>query len=79
MVEARVDVKIGIADSGRELTVTVTDTPDEIQQQVAEALQGESTRTLTDEKGRWVIVATAKVAHVEIGPADGRRVGFSAS
>jgi hypothetical protein len=79
MVEARVDVKIGIADSGRELTVTVTDTPDEIQQQVAEALQGESTLTLTDEKGRRVIVPTAKVAYVEIGPADGRRVGFSAS
>lgn len=78
-MEARVDVKIGIADSGRELTVTVTDTPDEIQQQVAEALQGESTLTLTDEKGRRVIVPTAKVAYVEIGPADGRRVGFSAS
>jgi len=79
MVEDRVDVKIGIADSGRELTVSVTGTPDEVQQQVSDALQGDSNLTLTDEKGRRVIVPTAKIAYVEIGPADGRRVGFSVS
>ena len=73
------DVKIGIADSGRELTVSVTGTPDEVQQQVSDALQGDSNLTLTDEKGRRVIVPTAKIAYVEIGPADGRRVGFSVS
>ena len=73
------DVKIGIADSGRELTVSLTGTPDEVQQQVSDALQGGSTLTLTDEKGRRVMVPTAKIAYVEIGPADSRRVGFSVS
>jgi len=31
---------------------------------------------LTDEKGRRFLVQTARVAYVEIGAADGRRVGF---
>jgi hypothetical protein len=32
--------------------------------------------TLTDEKGRRVIVATDKLAYVEIAENEGRRVGF---
>ena len=31
---------------------------------------------LTDEKGRRFLVQTAKIAYVEIGAADVRRVGF---
>jgi hypothetical protein len=32
--------------------------------------------TLTDEKGRRFLVQSAKIAYVEIGAADVRRVGF---
>lgn len=74
------DVKIGIADTGRELTVNVTASPEEIEAQVAEALRTpDGTLTLTDDKGRRVIVPSAKVAYVEVGPADSRRVGFALS
>lgn len=73
------DVKIGIADNGRELTVSVTDAPEEIEKQVSAALRGEATLSLVDDKGRRVIVPTARIAYVEIGPADGRRVGFAVS
>jgi hypothetical protein len=76
-MEERVDVKIGIADSGRELTVSVTDSPEEIEQRVTQALQAQTTLTLVDDKGRRVIVPVAQLAYVEIGPADSRRVGFS--
>jgi hypothetical protein len=31
---------------------------------------------LTDERGRRMLVQTAKIAYVEIGVADVRRVGF---
>ncbi len=34
---------------------------------------------LVDEKGRRVIVPSAKIAYVEIAPADVRKVGFSFS
>ncbi len=71
------DVKIGIADSGRELTVSVIDAPEEIERRVSAALAGENALSLTDDKGRLVIVPTAKIAYVEIGPADSRRVGFA--
>lgn len=70
------DVKIGIADNGREVTVAMESSPEEIEQKVGAALQGENALTLVDDKGRRVIVPTAKIAYVEIGPADSRRVGF---
>jgi hypothetical protein len=73
-----VEVKIGVVETPRELVLTSSQTPDEVQAQVTEALQdGSGTLTLDDEKGRRVLVPSAKIAYVEIGPADSRRVGFS--
>jgi hypothetical protein len=71
-----VDVKVGITDNGREVTVAMEATPEEIEKQVSAALQSDKTLTLIDEKGRRVMVPSAKIAYVEIGPADSRRVGF---
>ena len=72
------EVKIGVADSPRELTVATTDSPDEVESMVAEAMRNaQGLLTLTDEKGRRYMVPTARVAYVEIGPSDSRRVGFS--
>ncbi len=70
------DVTIGIAENGRQLTLTVDGKPEAIAQQVSEAL-GSTVLNLLDDKGRRVIVPTAKIAYVEIGPADSRRVGFT--
>lgn len=72
------EVKIGVADSPRELTVATADSPDEVESMVAEAMRNaQGMLTLTDEKGRRYMVPTARVAYVEIGPSDSRRVGFS--
>ena len=77
---AGVEVKIGVADSARELVFTSAQTPDEVEKLVTAALsEGTDTAALlalTDEKGRRYLVQTAKIAYVEIGAADGRRVGF---
>lgn len=74
------DIKIGITDSGRELVVTSASQPDEIEALVDEALKNPTgTLVLVDEKGRKVIVPSARISYVEIAPADGRRVGFSTS
>lgn len=70
------DVKVGITDNGREVTVAMEATPEEIEKQVSAALQSDKTLTLIDDKGRRVMVPSAKIAYVEIGPADSRRVGF---
>ncbi|HEY1575221.1 MAG TPA: DUF3107 domain-containing protein [Pseudonocardiaceae bacterium] len=73
------EVKIGVADSPRELTVSSALTPDEIENLVSEALaHDQGTLTLVDEKGRRVVVPVARIAYVDIAPADTRRVGFVA-
>lgn len=71
------EVKIGVQHSPRELTVDTSQSPAEVEQAVADALTGESgVLTLTDEKGRKLIVPGARIAYVEIAEADSRRVGF---
>ena len=72
------EVKIGVADSPRELTVSTADSPDQIQARVTDALRNsQGLLTLVDDKGRRYMVPASRVAYVEIGPGDSRRVGFS--
>ncbi len=75
------EVKIGVAESPRELLVNSSQTPDEVQALVQAALEGDRSGllALSDEKGRRFVVPSARVSYVEIGPADGRRVGFGAA
>jgi hypothetical protein len=73
-----VEVKIGIQSVPRELVVE-TDAPAEaIERELAAALEkGEhSVFTLTMTKGGKVMVPVDKIAYVEFGAAEGRRVGF---
>lgn len=73
------EVKIGVADSPRELTVSSALTPDEIEKLVSDALRhDQGVLTLVDEKGRRVVVPVSRIAYVDIAPADTRRVGFIA-
>ena len=71
------EVKIGVTDSPRELNFNSAQTPTEVEKLVSEALTTQAgVLSLTDEKGRRFLVQTAKIAYVEIGAADVRRVGF---
>jgi hypothetical protein len=75
-----VEVKIGVAESPRELVVTSGQTQDEVQALVDQALSGDaSTLALSDDKGRRYLVPSARIAYVEIAPAESRRVGFGVS
>ncbi len=72
------EVKIGVADSPRELVVSSGDSPEQVEAIVTEALRdSQGLLTLVDEKGRRYVVPSARVAYVEIAPAEGRRVGFA--
>jgi Protein of unknown function (DUF3107) len=72
-----VEVKIGITDSPRELVLASAQTPDEVEELVTSALrEGSDLLSLTDERGRRFLIQTGKIAYVEIGAADARRVGF---
>jgi hypothetical protein len=72
-----VEVKIGVQQAQRELVVDVNESADEIQKHVSEALSSDDgVITLTDVKGRRVVVPSAKVAYVEIGTGVAGAVGF---
>ncbi len=71
------EVKIGITDSPRELVFASSQTPDEVEELVDAAVQGGSgLLALTDDRGRRFLIHAAKIAYVEIGVSDARRVGF---
>jgi Protein of unknown function (DUF3107) len=72
-----VEVKIGVTDSPRELVLNSAQTPSEVEKLVTEALGKDAgVLALTDEKGRRYLVQNSRIAYVEIGAADSRRVGF---
>ncbi len=71
------DIRIGIANSPRELNFESSQTPAEIEQAVAAALTGGGTHvSLTDNKGKVYLVPVASLSYVEIGSEESRRVGF---
>ncbi|MGV0837506.1 DUF3107 domain-containing protein [Mycolicibacterium thermoresistibile] len=71
------EVKIGVSDSPRELVFNSAQTPSEVEKLVTDALSKDSgVLSLTDDKGRRFLVQTSRIAYVEIGAADVRRVGF---
>ena len=72
------EVKIGITDSPRELVFGSAQTPAEVEEEVTAAFAKDNgVLAVTDERGRRFLINSAKIAYVEIGVADARRVGFS--
>jgi hypothetical protein len=77
--EVSVEVRIGVADSPRELVVTSELNPSDVEALVADAVSGKSSvLSLVDVKGARFVVPAGRVAYVEIGPQDSRKVGFGA-
>jgi hypothetical protein len=71
------EVKIGVQNVNRELTLDTNEEGDEIEAALAKALTGgEPTISLTDTKGRRVIVPTSTLAYLELGSPTIGQVGF---
>lgn len=74
------EVKIGVLHTARELVVDSTQTPDEVETLVAEALKSvDGQLVLVEDKGRKVIVPANLIAYIDIAQADTRRVGFAST
>jgi len=74
-----VDVRIGVTQAPREISLEVDDaTRDDLKTRVEAALSGATdVLWITDKRGRDVGVPAAKIAYVEVGSAEGeRRIGF---
>jgi len=71
------EVKIGVRHAPRELVLDVTATVEEVEAAVADALDGEhAVLTLTDTRGRRVIVPGRGLAYLELGTGTSGTVGF---
>jgi hypothetical protein len=74
-----VEIRIGIVNTGRELSFDTSPSADEVREQVTSALeQNASHLTFNDAKGSSYIVPTANLAYIELGSEESRRVGFVA-
>jgi Protein of unknown function (DUF3107) len=74
-----VEVKIGIQSIPRELVVDTDATAEEIERDLAAALaakDGAALLTLTTQKGGRVLIPADKIAFLEFGGDQSRRVGF---
>ncbi|GGO10273.1 DUF3107 domain-containing protein [Corynebacterium marinum] len=72
------DIKIGFADSPRELVITTDTDQNEVAEQVAQALDNDAaTLKLTNDKGVRYIVRARQIAYVELGTTTQRSVGFA--
>lgn len=72
-----VEVKIGVQHTARELVIETEETNDGVAAKVSEALGSDNgVLTLTDVKGKVLVVPVAKLAYVEIGRSTSGQVGF---
>ncbi len=73
------EIRIGLADTARELNFDTDDAPDAVRKTVTDALEaGTAVVSFTDSKGSSYIIPTARIAFVEVGTDQSRRVGFVA-
>ena len=73
------DVRIGVTQAPREISLEVEDADrDDLKARVEAALSGATdVLWVTDKRGKDVGVPSAKIAYVEVGSAEGeRRIGF---
>ncbi|MFN0282368.1 MAG: DUF3107 domain-containing protein [Kineosporiaceae bacterium] len=70
------EVKIGVRDVAREVTLESELTPEELADAVAAAVSDGGLLRLVDDRGRVIMVPGALVGYVEIGAPESRRVGF---
>jgi Protein of unknown function (DUF3107) len=70
-----VEVKIGVQHTTRDLVIETDESPESIEKLVSEAIASEGMLTITDSRGRKVLVPANRLAYVEIGVHTGQ-VGF---
>ncbi len=70
------EVKIGVQHAPREIVLESSQSSEEVTTTVAAAVKAGGLLSLTDEKGRVVVVPVDKLAYVEVGSPERGRLGF---
>jgi Protein of unknown function (DUF3107) len=71
-----VEIKIGIQSVPRELVVETKLSVEEVERALAAAVADGGVFTLGDDKGGRVMIPADKLAYLELGGSEPRRVGF---
>jgi hypothetical protein len=71
-----VEIKVGVENTPREVALESEQTPEQVTAAVEAALANGTVLSLTDDRGRTVLIPGSKIAYVEIGAPSSRRVGF---
>lgn len=72
------EVRIGITDVAREVSITTDTSADDVIKALAGARESGGMLELTDEKGRRLVVPADRVGYLDLGAPDSRPVGFGA-
>ena len=70
------EVKIGVQHAPRELVVDTAQSPEDIQAALGRALADDGVLSITDTRGRQVVVPARNVAYLEMGSGVSGQVGF---
>ena len=74
---SKTEVKIGISDSTHEIFIECSSSQSEVIAKVNDAIKTSSVLSLSDSKGREILVPHNKISYVEVGESSNRRVGFA--
>lgn len=70
------EVRIGVQNVSREVVFESTESAADVAKAVSAALEKGTVLTLTDEKGRQLLVPAGVLGYVQIGESEKRGVGF---
>ena len=70
------EVKIGVVNASRELTIDTALEAGDLEEQVRAAVSAGGVLSLSDVKGRRIVVPVEKLAYVEITTSTVGQVGF---
>jgi len=71
-----VEVKIGIQSAPRELVVETETSAGDVERALTAALADGGVFALPDKKGGKFLIPADKIAYVEVGTSEPRRIGF---
>ena len=70
------EIKVGIQHVNREVVVETTETAADVEKAFSEAVGSDGVFTVSDERGRRVLIPSSKIAYVDLGEEHARKVGF---
>ncbi|HEX2857556.1 MAG TPA: DUF3107 domain-containing protein [Propionibacteriaceae bacterium] len=70
------EIKIGIQNIAREVAIEAEASGEDVERDFAKALEDNGVLTLTDERGRKLIVPARTIGYLDLGQEHARPVGF---